>query len=305
MFSTLKVKTKEELHNLDEELDLFNEDDWNFLDVHCGENLEYFNDLRDEDFRKTTCKDMIYYTLITLGVCLVFLVSGLWLYSVTIGRHLISDEAVSITNDVTVSLQRIEEGTTVPDDVYIEISKTLSGYFNILNNGSDYSMLNSFCLNSSNFTDTEELYRSKMEYTFDKNDCYARSLKCFSKYITMSRVNEVLVKDGTYYAYVTLNYPDNDLLTEYFYTYSSDLTKYFNKCDITEQNIVRYILDTSDTYGVPTSDKEVCIELYSIDGSYLISDDSFVTNTCNSVYNHAVSQVIKNLGVSKAVEQYD
>lgn len=302
----MKVKTREELLELDEELNLFDESDWNFLEVQEGSSLEYFNDIRDDDFRKRDRKDILRYTLATLSVCCIFLVCGVWLYNVTVGRHVLTDEDASSTNDRIVTLKRVEDATKAEDSDYIEISKVITSYFNILQNGSSYEVLNNFCLTSSTFYDTERLYREKMEYSYDSNDCYSRALRCFGKYFSISKINEVLYKDGTYYVYASLNYPDNEVLTEYFYIYANDMTKFFTSNEITEQNIVRYIIQLADTYGIPTSSTEICIEMYKDDSKgFVFMDDSFVTNQCTTSYNYAVSQAIKILGVSKANTQYE
>lgn len=302
----MKVKTKQELLDLDEELNLFDETDWNFLNVQDGVCLEYFNDIVDDDFKKRSILDVLRYTLIVLSVCCILTVSGVWLYRVTVGRNLSTLSDVNATNDVIVKLKRVENASGVSDEDYIEISKVISSYFNVLRNGNSYDILNNFCLSSSTFYNTEKLYREKMIHSYDSNDCYSRALRCFGTYFTVSKINEVLYKDGTYYIYANLNYPDNNALTEYFYVYANDMTKFFTSNEITEQNMVRYIVNLADTYGIPSSSSEICIEMYKNDsGEFVFIDDSFVTNKCTTAYNYAISQVIRVLGINKATTQYD
>lgn len=301
----MKVKTKKELASLDEELNLFDESDWSFLEVQDGCNLEYFNDIRDDDFRKRGTKDVIRYSCIVLVVCSVFLISGVWLYNVTVGRTVLTDGDASSVADKVVKLQRVEDADKASDKDFIEISKITSSYFNILQNGTSYDVLNNFCLTSSTFYTTEKTFREKMEYSYDINDCYSRALRCFGKYFSMSKLNEVLVKDDVYYVYADMGYPDDEVLTEYFYIYASDMTKFFNVNDITEQNVVKYIVQLADTYGIPSSNVEVCIKMCKTDsGDFVIMDDSFVTNQCTTSYTYATSQVIKILGGTKATNQY-
>ena len=302
----MKIKTKEELSALDEELNLFDESDWSFLNVSDGCNLEYFNDIKDDDFRKRTKKDYIRYVFVALTVCLVYLVGGVWLYDAVIGRYILPDDNMSIVQDVEAKKSRVQDASAVNSDEFIELTRVLSSYFNVLKHKSSYNILDEFCLTSSTFCETEKLYRDKMEYSYDVNDCYSRALRCFGSYFTVSHVNEVLYKEGTYYVYANLNYPDNDALTEYFYIYGNDMTKFFTSNEITEQNVVRYILQLSDTYGLPSSEREVCIEMCKdTDGNYVILDDSIVTSQCTTAYNYAISQVVKILGANKATTQYD
>lgn len=301
----MKVKTKQELKDLDEELNLFDETDWNFLEVSGNDNLEYFNDIRDSDFRKRTKEDILKYVIVTLLSCLVLVISGVWLYDVTIGRYSRTSGDGSVP-DIVTGLKRVDDATNVSNEDYGKISSVISSYFNILKSGSSYDVLNNFCMTSSTFCSTEELFRDKMEYAYDKNDCYSRVLKCFGGYFSVSRINEILYKDDIYYAYVSLNFPDNDTLTEYFYIYANDMTKYFTSNDITEQNIVKYIVKLADTYGIPTSSVEVCVEMCKDgNGEFVFMDDSFVTNRCTSSYNYAISQVTRILGASKANTQYE
>lgn len=302
----MKVKTKKELSELDEELNLFDESDWNFLNVQSGSNLEYFNDIRDDDFRKRGINDVIRYFVVTLIVCSIFLILGVWLYNITVGRHVLTDGDANSVNDTVVALQRVQDAEKADDSDFIEISKVTSSYFNILQVGSSYDVLNNFCLTSSTFYSTEKAYREKMEYSYDTNDCYSRALRCFGKYFSLSKINEVLVKDDTYYVYANMGYPDDDVLTEYFYIYANDMTKFFNVNSITEQNVVKYIIQLADTYGIPSSTEEVCIKMCKTDsGEFVIMDDSLVTNQCTTSYNYAISQVIKILGGTKATNQHD
>lgn len=302
----MKVKTKKELSELDEELNLFDESDWNFLNVQSGSNLEYFNDIRDEDFRKRGINDVIRYFVVTLIVCSIFLVLGVWLYNITVGRYVLTDGDANSVNDTAIALQRVQNAEKADDSDFIEISKVTSSYFNILQVGSSYDVLNNFCLTSSTFYSTEKAYREKMEYSYDTNDCYSRALRCFGKYFSLSKINEVLVKDDIYYVYASMGYPDDDVLTEYFYIYSNDMTKFFNVNSITEQNVVKYIIQLADTYGIPSSTEEVCIKMCKTDsGEFVIMDDSLVTNQCTTSYNYAISQVIKILGGTKATNQHD
>lgn len=302
----MKVKTKKELSELDEELNLFDESDWNFLNVQNGSNLEYFNDIRDNDFRKRGINDVIRYFVVTLIVCSIFLILGVWLYNITVGRYVLTDGDANSVNDKVVALQRVKDAEKADDSDFIEISKVTSSYFNILQVGSSYDVLNNFCLTSSTFYSTEKAYREKMEYSYDTNDCYSRALRCFGKYFSLSKINEVLVKDDIYYVYASMGYPDDDVLTEYFYIYSNDMTKFFNVNSITEQNVVKYIIQLADTYGIPSSTEEVCIKMCKTDsGEFVIMDDSLVTNQCTTSYNYAISQVIKILGGTKATNQHD
>lgn len=302
----MRVKTKSELSSLDEELHLFDESDWNFLEIQSGANLEYFNDIVDDDFRKRGIKDFAKTVIMCLTFSILFLYLGVWFYNSVIARNVLSQDDISSTNDKSINLARVENGSSVSDEDFIEISKLISSYFGIFRTSSSFASLNDFCLTSSTFFNTEETFRNQMSYAWDKNDCYARALRCLINYFEISKINEVIYKDDIYYVYAQLSYPDEASLTEYFYIYGNDMSKFFSVNEITEQNIVRYIIQLADTYGLPTSEKEVCFEVCKSDvGSFVILDDSFITNGCTTTYNYAVSQAVKILGANKATTQYE
>lgn len=303
----MKIKTRDELISLDTELNLFEDTDWDFLNVIDGTNLEYFDDVQDIEFRKRTTIDYVRYVLISFCAVLLFGMSCVYLYNTFLSRYVVPLEEVNITDaKVDTSIPRIEGGIQASSDDYIGISRVVTTYFNTLKDGALYTRLNDCCSNQSVFYSTEKLYRNNMEYSFDMNDCCARILKCFGGYFKVSRINEILCKDNKYYVYANLDYPDKDSLHEYFYVYSNDLAKYFTSCDISEQNIIRYIIKLADTYGLPTSGSEVCLE-FSKDsrGSYLLTSDDIVTSYCIESYNYAISEVVKVLGANKATNQYD
>lgn len=304
----MKVASREDLQNLEKELDIIDESDWDFLDISLGNNLEYFNDVIDDNFQKRLLKDNIKTIIFIFIFCLLFIVSGVYLYNSTVGRYILTDgDASDLSVDSIYKLERISDAKSVTNSNELdEITNTLDSYFNILKNKSSYDILNSFCLSGSNFASTEDLYLSRMKYSLDLNDCNARALRCFGSYYSLEKINEVLFKNDTYYVYASVNYPDNTLLTEYFYEYSSNLQKFFITYEISESNILRWLLSNQDTYSFPTSEHEICIEMCknSYD-DFILIDDSFITSQCMSAYNYSVSQVIRLLGAGKAINQYE
>lgn len=292
----MKTKRLEELNIIDETLDIFDESDWNFINET---NIEFFEKV-ETDFNTRSSMETLKYSIITLLVCLV--IGGLGVY--TYKNYILGGVDKEIFKDVEVAVKRVDGGTQIGSEDFLEVSKVVAEYFQVLKSDK-YSELNKYCLVQSTFYESEKLFRDKMEYAFDKNDCYSRALKMFSKFFSVRRVKEVYIKDNTYYAYVDIDYPDNNSLSEYFYIYSADMLKYFNTNDITDSNIVRYILQLASTFGLPTATSEVCIELEKVGGNYIIIDDSFLTTKCTGSYNYAVSQVVKQLGLNKVVEQYE
>lgn len=305
--SDVKVKTKQELSRLDEDLNLFSESDWSFLDVTEGANLEYFNDVVDVDFRKRTTADYVRYTLFALAFVGLILFSGIYLYHIIMSRYVTPTETVVVdgnSEDANSTVEQIEGGKEVDSATYIAVSQVLSKYMGVLKRGDYYSQLNKYCKDTSTFYKSEKLYRSHIEHSFDTNDCYARALKCFGKYFSVSKVVKVLYKDNTYYVYARINNPTEDVLTEYYHIYANHLTQYFSTHEISESSVVQYILELARTYDMPTSPEEMCFEMVKKGNSFVLKSDEGVTSQCVDAFNCATSQVIKTLGAGKATNQY-
>lgn len=293
MYLTMTIKTKYELQQLDEDLHLFEEEEWDFFS-------ESFITSRDEDFMLVPKSEYIKY-----GVCVATLVgailfSGVHLYNITIGRHLLSGNAVQAVSpyNTKTKLDRVD-GSSVSSEDFIEVQRLLSGYFSIVQSGNSLKLLNSMCVDNSKYYLNEQSHMNSMKSSYDEDDCYLRATKCFARYISILRVNDVIYSDGTYYAYVQMGYPDKDSLREYYYSNSSILKKYVSARSISKESIVRGITSLIEAYDLPISDEEICIELKkdSISG-YLIRDDTFVLDRCEEIYNNSIEYIVELLGKS-------
>lgn len=294
--------TLSEIANLDEELDLFTEDEWNFSKVTVHDtNYQFFDDTYDLEFRKTNAIDILKVLLVILAVVLVLI------YIVILYRKLsyIEDDnsASALANVLTVeqktlSLDRIK-GVESTSETTIEISKTLSRYFTILKTKDSLSSLDALCVSESHFSSAYNSYVHSMEYAYDTYDCYARILREVASCYSINRVNTVIEKDGVYYCYVELNAPSSNDINNYVYGYSYNFTKHFNSVDINEANIVRYVLDLTEISNIPCSTSEYCIEMVKCqDGVYRIKDDSALAIKCIGTYSLIVNSISKILGGS-------
>lgn len=310
----MKTKVREEyqeelnwdfLEETEKSINIYDELDWDFLDVEDDDlNSELFRDVPTVDFKKRTKKELRLYSILSVTIVLTLLLLAGMLYYMSVGRYMITDGDASQTNDIYVELERVD-GNQVDPEVIAEVSQVLTSYFNILKNASSYSVLNTYCMSSSVFYTTEESFREAMVTSYDKNDSNARALRCFASVLSIGTVSEVLELGEDYYVYLDMRHVDESCLQEYFYTYGTDLTKYFNTKDITEQNIVRYIVEVANTYSLPTAKKEICIVMSRTpEGNIVMMDDSFVVTQSITAYNYAVAEVTKRLGNTKATEQY-
>ena len=297
----MKVRSVNEVQSLDDELNLFEEDNWDFMAVldNHDTNYEYFNDIRDTDFDKKSSSVTLKSLAPMICVAAFLLVAG-FVTMKAVGVFDSNEDYQSVANTVTVkdsvSLQRVE-GKQADSSELIDISKVLQTYFDVLRSESDYTQLNDYCKNSSTFSSTYYTCTDKVVSLYDNNDCYARALREFGSFCSVGKVNEVIVKDNIYYCYVNLNIPSSNDIYEYIYLYSYNMTKFFNMNDLTEANMVKYLLETTAENPISCTQTEYCLKFVKTqDGSFKIVDDSSITSICTDAYTNAISQMSSILG---------
>ena len=298
--------TKKQM-DLDIDLHVFDESEWEFLKVDSkDQNFEYFKEV--EDFNVQTPREHLFSILkygIACGVLGTALVLGsTYLYYTIMKPHISTQEEIlAATSDINVTLERVE-GVQAGSDELISISDVLSNYFYIYGDNVNFSELNNYCMAGSNFATTEAYFRTNSKASYDDNDCYARELRCFSSYINLNRVNEVIAKDDTYYAYISVSVPDEENLTQYYNSYRYSMTKYFGMYRLDSANVARYLLDINKDGNLPVKDIEMCIKLCKYDNTFKIIDDSQLTSICSETINTSVANVCNILGSSLVTTQH-
>lgn len=290
----MKVKSKKEFQDLDEELNLFEESEWDFLHVEDHEeNFEFFEDVPDIDFNDKANK--IKQLIPFIGIIAVILFQGIWLGSLIIKRD--AEEYLDFKTSLnTQSKVQYVDGSEVSGDVFIDINKMLANYFRVLQSKTGYDSLDNYCLTESTFKSEYNNSLSKMSSSYDKYDCNARSISEFGGYLQLNKISKAIEKDGTYYIYCDITVPAKEDIYEYIHLFSYNLTKYFTGNEVNEQNVVRFLLETMAYNPIPTTTTTFCFEVVNSDKGYVIVDDSDVLNTCKTAYNYSVSQMTKILG---------
>lgn len=295
------MRTKQEIKNIDNDLDLFDLNDWCF-EEHYKDNDDFYDISFDSNGISMGLKRFV---LDLPLVIYILLFIGLFLFILGIAiTKLIPDKNYETLVGLDNMMQRNEkvayvEGSLCDDNVIIEASSLCSDYFNVLNSESSYNYLDTLCLNKSDFNTVYQNYVSNMNYSYDINDCYARLLRYFGSYCRLNKIQKVIYKDGTYYCYMAMTVPSQDDIQGYIRLYSYNFTKHFTITDINEGNIVRYLYSMEGVSKIPCSEKIVCIELKKdTNGKLKISDDSSITNICTDAYIEALNEVANLLGTS-------
>lgn len=293
----------------EEDLNLFDESDWDFLNItENSRNFQYFEEVPDIDFSYDEHRNvkLLFFTILSsvLGVLVAILI--------VVCYEMYMSPVLSTQEEYEKSLQLVDntrithiEGASVGSDKLIDIASVVNTYFNTLKSQSDYENLNRLCLTGSNFVQVEGKYRKSAKSSYDEEDCYARALREFSRFIKLEYVDEIIYKDGVYYCYVMLSVPNSDELFEYLMGYRYEMTKSFKTSVLDHVNITRYLLSVMANNDIPTKNKEYLFKITNIDGKYLINDDSQITNICTEAYNSAISNIVLILGGTLVDTQYE
>lgn len=295
----MNVRSLKDLN--EEDLNLFNEEDWNFLSSNSShtKNFSYFENIRNNEFSDT--KSVLKSIATTVGVfilCVCTLIVGYVVFSDLIKNNISFDKDVinAVTEVDNTKLKHVE-GKEISSEDFIKVSSLFNNYFSILNSKAGYEVLNSVCDNNiSNFSKLESYYRQNSVYSYDYNDCYSRALCEFARFIKLDKVNSVIEKDNNYYCYITLSVPDISSLYEYYNIYSYDMTKYFGVNSLTSINVTKYLLKVTANNDLPLINKEFLFILSKKDNNFIINDDTQVSSLCTDTYTNSINQLTTILG---------
>lgn len=283
------------IQSLDDEIDLFNEEEWNFMDViDGGRNYEYYDDILDDDFLK---KKGVSFSWIGFALVLTVMISGISLLVNVTGvfRHSSYDELLSMSNvNDGASITEVE-GVEVSSEELLQVSETINRYFNCVRMQSDYAELYTLCSTTSSFADVYYQTTSKVESLYDSNDCYARALRKFGSFCSPGKISKVIESDGVYYCYLQFSYPSITDITEYINLYSYNMTKFFGSHELEESNIIRFLMDTAEVNPMSCHSENYCIRLVEKDGVFKIVNDSFLTDICTDAYSNTIMHVTNTL----------
>ena len=283
----MKIRTQSEIARLDEDLHLFEETDWRFLEVLETKetNFEYFDDSKDLSFSRGTKFKSNLRLIIALVACLlVFIGVGAFAFQIN-KKGSIDNSGIVATSKVTYI-----DGTEMGSDTLIQVSNTISGYFQSLSVGAD---LGAYCANSSSYAKEYKGYISAMQDNFDTNDCYARAMNLFKNSITYNYTDKVIFKNGTYYAYVYITAPSTQNIEEYCYLLQYNVSKHFSSNEVTETDLQKYLINNINLSELNRTTTLWCFELNQ---DYKIISDKGVSELCITSYKLLLDKMINYLG---------
>ena len=78
---------------------------------------------------------------------------------------------------------------------------------------------------------------------------------------------------------------------------SKYFAKHFKSNDTSEEEIVRYMIESLDATAVPKSSQELCIKyVKNSNGEFKIVDDSIITSSCIDAYTECITQITNVIG---------
>lgn len=293
----MKIRDTAEIISLDEELNLFKEQDWDFLNqpiLERSENWQFYNDVRDKDFDiKVNNRENLKNALTIITIMVIACVGiGILKFGFLDNDKSEYDRLVSMSNISVEDGNKLIyiDGEQCSDTEFYAVSNTVNGYFSVLKSEEHLNYLSSYCSSKdANFTATYNKYKSKMKTNYDIYDCYARALKATGGYCTLNRVDRVIKKDDKYYAYVVLNVPTVVDVQNYVNTYKVNMTKYFTINEQNDNNFYRFLLKTMQDYAMPTTESMYCFEMKKVKDDFYFVDDSQITKLCIQDFTSAIA----------------
>ena len=295
----MNIKQPIDVDDLDAELHIFDEANWDFFDVSQDDrNYEYFNDIRDTDFDRRGILDVVRQALPAVMVSFFMLICFVVYVSVSgVFDKREYNEVLGLKSQNDALMLTYVDGEAGTSEDIIVLSELLKLYFDTIRAENCYDALYEYCYSTSTFADSYKSFTEKIVSSYDTNDCYARALREFGGFCTVNKIDRVIIRDdGTYYCYVYLNMPSPADMYEYVYLYSYNMTKYFGSNELSEANMLRFLIETTQQNPVPCISREYCLKFKrDMSGDLKLIDDSQVTSTCIESYTNAVSQMTKIL----------
>lgn len=301
----MKIRTKEELEQINANLATYSENQWDFLGVieQKAENYEYFNDMRDVSFDKPIRKTVQTIKIVicmTIGVLAIIALALFLLYKggvigISDNSYQEVKEAANINQQDTLQIIKGDKAST---DERVAINNQISNYLATLQQQGGYSSLDNI-VKDSNFNNTYTNYTNQMQSSFDLNDCYARALRAFGSYIKLKSVDEVIIEPNTgeYYAYIQVYYPSEYDVKDYVNANRYAYTKHFTSVNsLDTASVMRYMLDNlAVAKFTPSTSKYIQVRLIKQDGQFILVDDSVFTELAIQGYTECIEQIMNIL----------
>lgn len=297
----MKTRTLQEIKDLDEDLHLFEENDWDFFAVvdTQEENYEYFNDVRDSDFVKTKGVP----TLGIAAICMVGLVviSAIVLIRVNSDREYINTlQSLASVNGAANTTY--VDGEQASSEELISVAQLFKTYQDTLTQ--DIESLDKYVKGGSSVVSEYKNAKSGIKVMYDGNDIYARAIKEMASITRFNRVNKLIEKNGDYYCYIEVSYPSSTDIYEYIYLYQYNLTKFAMSNELTEEALGKYFIESLSDNSLPVTSTETLIMLEKSGNGFTIKDDSWLRDIYIADYRQAIQQMTSMLSDNLSVGGY-
>lgn len=288
----IELKTPQEITDINQDLHLFDERDWSFLDVVNQDNAEYFDDVMDYDFADDTVlskrvKATIPFVIVACISVIVMSVS-VTLNNIT-SKSTYEKVASAPSEESYVQLKRVN-GVEASNSEQIACGAILTGYIGCLEKF-DTQTIKTY-ITDSTITSTYDGFRKNIEYNYDRNDCSARILKAFAEQCSLDTVNDVIRVGDKYYCYVNLKVPTKDRVVRYVHSIRYVLMKKFNNNKPTRETVIPYLVELMGKEAISDTDREYCFVIQD----NKVTDDSTLYQDLTEGYEKMLSEVGEIVG---------
>ena len=266
--------------DLDEELNLFSDDDWDYSDG--------IQDLRVKI--KNTTPTGTYVLFILIGI--IFIVGGLFYLKINDN----SKEYENYIAQIDSAQINYVSGEECSSDMYIDVSTFFQNYANAIKSSKDFSELDAYMVAESLLKKKYQKYASGAKASYDEYDSNAKALKQFACCLQFGTVDKVILKDDIYYVYINTVEPTKESIREYLNQHKYNLAKHFNGVFVTENDLSRFLLETMAQNKMICGSVTNCYELQATEEGLKLVTDADILSVCTDGYNYAINQLTGMIG---------
>lgn len=239
--------------------------------------------LSDGNYINRVCEDNIRIPCNNTGKQVAFLVMTISLSLVSLGVHQVRNRPVSVENAIVIEDSHWSE---------IADASRIESYFTSLSYGSQYDFLDA--MSSSGESSVNKAVKDCLnasDHLYDESYGRAYIMQKFGSFISL---NEVIGKQG-YKIKVSINYTSDEDIRNFFFNNSDFVCRFFTNHEVSQENIVREILNLLDSYEIDTSELILELPVEESDGVLAIADDSQLLDLLNNSYNQSVNELITQI----------
>lgn len=280
----MRIRTEQEVSQIDASLELISEDVWDFFDVKDDdENAKYFNDIQAQQMKSLgSSVSLGVFVLSIIGVIFICFVVFIGIGMIMASRDNSDYERVkNISAGVTDQVESTLVGNDISKDDMLSVSMVLQDYFvacqKIVDNADTVKRLCNG--NSSVYSFADESFNDSQSM-FDESDCFYRVLQ-----FQLSSIQDMIISQAVYsdannsseiICSVRLKWVSGDDLVSWVLANQVNINKFATKNGVSRALAMRYLLINADNKSsFSTSQDYVTFTVKKVGDEYYLDDAKF------------------------------